>query len=66
MQSDEDTLSILPEEIFDGYECDPHSQVVEQDQLNGCHHTSAPAGDTYSVINDHNIPAIITDVVNDA
>jgi len=66
MQSDEDTLSILLEKIFDGYEFDPHSQVVEQDQLNGCHQTSAPAGDTYSVTNDNNIPAIITDFINDA
>jgi len=44
MQSDEDTLSTIPKEIFDG----------------------APANDTCSVTNDDNIPAIITDVVNDA
>jgi len=44
MQSDEDTLSTIPEEIFDG----------------------ATADDTSSVTNDGNIPAIITDVVNDA
>ena len=65
-QSDEDTLSTIPEEIFDGYEFDPHPHVVEQDQLNGYHHISAPADDTSSVTNDDNIPAIITDVVNDA
>jgi len=66
MQSDEDTLSTIPEEIFDGYEFDPHHHVVEHDQLNGCHHISAPADDTSSVTNDDNISAIITDVVNDA
>jgi len=32
MQSDEDALSTIPEEIFDGYEFDPHPHVVEQDQ----------------------------------
>jgi len=66
MQSDEDTLSTIPEEIFDGYEFDPHSHIVEHDQLNGYHNISAPAEDTSSVTNDDNIPAIITDVVNDA
>jgi len=44
MQSDKDTLSTIPEEIF----------VV------------APVEDTSSVTNDDDIPAIITDVVNDA
>ena len=66
MQSDEDTLSTIPEEIFDGYESDPHPHVVEHDQLHGYHHISAPADDTSSVTNHDNIPAIITDVVNDA
>jgi len=66
MQSDEDTLSTIPEEFFDGYEFDPHPHVAEHDQLNGYHHISAPADDTSSVTNDHNITAIITDVVNDA
>jgi len=66
MQSDEDTLSTIPEEIFDGYEFDPHPHVVEHDQLNGYHHISPPADDTCSVTNDDNIPAIISDVVNDA
>jgi len=31
MQSDEDTLSTIPEEIFDGYEFDPHPHIVEHD-----------------------------------
>jgi len=66
MQSDEDTLSTIPEEIFDGYEFDPHSHVVEHNQLNSFHHISAPADGTSSVTNDDNIPAIITDVFNDA
>jgi len=66
MQSDEDTLSTIPEEMFDGYEFNPHPHVVEHDQLNGYHHIRATADDTSSVTNDDNIPAIITDVVNDA
>jgi len=66
MQSDEDTLSTIPEEIFDGYEFDPHPHVVEHDQLNSYHHISAPADDTSLVSNDDDIPAIITDVVKDA
>jgi len=65
MQSDEDTLSTILKEIFDGYEFDPHSHVVAHDQLNGYHHISAPADDTSSVTNDDNIPAIMQDVVND-
>jgi len=65
-QSDKDTLSTIPEEIFDGYEFDPHPHVVEHDQFNGYHHISAPADDTSSVTNYDNIPAIITDVVNNA
>jgi len=65
MQSDEDILSTIPKEIFDGYEFDPHPHVVEHDQLNGYHHISAPADDTSSVTNDENIPAIITDVLKD-
>jgi len=64
MQSDEDNLSTIPEEIFDGYEFDPHPHVVEQGQLNRYHYVSAPADDTSSVTNDDNIPAIITDVFN--
>jgi len=66
MQSDEDTLSTIPEEIFDRYKFDPHPYVFEHDQLNGYYHISATADDTSSVTNDNNIPAIITDVVNDA
>jgi len=66
MQNDEDTLSTIPEEIFDRYEFDPHPHIVEHDQLNGYHHISAPADDTSSVTNDDIIPAIITDVINDA
>jgi len=66
MQSDEDTLSTIAEEILDGYEFDPHPHVVEHELLNGYHHISAPADDTSSVTNHDNIPAIITDVVNDA
>ena len=65
MQSDKNTLSTIPKEIFDGYGYDPHPHVVEHDQTNGYHHISAPADDTSSVANDDNIPAIITDVVND-
>jgi len=64
MQSDEDTLPTIPGEIFNGYEFDPYPHVVEQDQLNGSHHISAPADDTSSVTNDDNIPAIITDILN--
>ena len=66
MQSDEDTFSTIPEESFDKYEFVPHSQVVEHDQLNGYHYISAPADATSSVTNDDHIPAIFTDVVNDA
>jgi len=66
MQSDEDTRSTIPEEILDGYEFDPHSHVVEHDQLNGYHHITASADDTSSITNDDNIPAIIIDVVKDA
>jgi len=66
MQSDANTLFTIPEEIFDGCEFDPHSYVVEHDQLNGYHHVSTPTDGTSSVHNDDNIPAIITDVVNDA
>ena len=56
----------IPTEIFDGYEFDLHPQVVEYNQLNDCHQISAPANDTSSITNDNNIPAIITDIVNDA
>jgi len=66
MQSDEDTPSTIIKEIFDGYEFDPHPHVVKHDQLNGYHHISDPADDTSSFTNDNNIPAIITDFVNDA
>jgi len=66
MQSDKETLSTIPEEISDGYELDPHSHIIEQDQLNGYHHISPPADDSSSVTNNDNIPANITDVINDA
>jgi len=66
MQSDEDTLSTIPEEIFDGYKFDPHPHVVERDELNGYNHISTPADNTSSVTKYDNIHAIITDVVNDA
>jgi len=66
MQLDEDTLSTIPGEIFHRYEFYPHFQVVEYDELNGYHHISASSDDTSSVTNDDNIPAKITDVVNDA
>jgi len=66
MQSDAVNLSTIPKEIFGGYEFDPHPHVVEQDQLNRDHHISTPTDDTYFVTNNDNIPAIITDVVNDA
>jgi len=65
MQSDKDTLSTVPEEINDGYDFDPHPDVVGHDQLNGYYHISSPAGDTSSDTNDDNIPAIITDVINE-
>jgi len=65
-QSDQDTLSTIHKEIFDGFGFDPQPHIVEHDQLNGYHHISAPADDTFSITNDDNIPAIITDVVNDA
>jgi len=65
MQSDKNTLSTIPEKIFDGYQFDPHCHVVEHDQLNGYHHISAPVDDTSSITNDDNIPAIITDDIND-
>jgi len=55
MQFDKDTLSTIPEVIFDGYEFDPHPHVVEQDQLKGYHHISNPEDDTCSVTNDENI-----------
>jgi len=35
IQSDKDTLSTIPEEIFDRYEFDPQPHVVAEDQLNG-------------------------------
>jgi len=66
MQSDEDALSNIPEEIFDEYKFDPHPHVVEHDQLNGYHHVRAPANDHTSVTNNDNIPTIITDIINDA
>jgi len=66
MQSDEDILSTISQEIFDGYEFDPHQYIVEHDQLNGYHHISVPSDDASSVTNDDNIPTIITDSVNDA
>jgi len=66
MQSDEDILSTIPEEIFDRYEFDPHPHVVAHGQFNLYHHISTPADDTSIVTNDDNIPAIIIDDVNDA
>jgi len=66
MQSDEDTLSTITEEIFGGYKFNSHPHDVEHAQLNDDHHITASANDTSSVINDDNIPAIITNVVNDA
>jgi len=66
MDRDEDTFSTISEEIFDGYNFDPHPHVVKPDQLNGYHHISPPANDTFSVTKDDNIPANITDVVIDA
>jgi len=65
MQSDENTISTIPEVIFVGYEFDPHPHVVEHYPLNGYHHISAIIDDTFSVTNDDNIPAIMTDDVND-
>jgi len=65
-QSDEDTLSNIPEEILDGYKFDPHFHVVEQDQLNAYHHISAPTDVTSSITKDDNISAIITNIINDA
>jgi len=47
MQSDENTLSTIPKEIFDRYEFDPHSHVVEHNPLNGYHHISPPADDAW-------------------
>jgi len=66
MQSHEDTISTIPEEIFDRYEFDPHPHIIEHDQLNGYHYICGPADDTSLLTNDENIAAIITDVVNDA
>jgi len=65
MNSDEDILPTIPEEIFDGYSFDPHPNVFEHDQLHGYHYISTPADDTSSVTNYDNIPTIITDIVND-
>jgi len=64
MQSDEDTLSTIAEEIFDRCEFNSHPHVVEHDQLNGYNQISAPADDISAVTNDDNIPAIITDYFN--
>ena len=61
-----DTLSTILEEIVNGYEFGPHTYIVVNDQLNGYHHISTLADDISSVINDNNIPTIITDIVNDA
>jgi len=66
MQSDTDTLSTIPEVILDGYEFHLHPHLVEQDQLNGCYHISAPADDKSSFCNNDNIPTIIIDIINDA
>jgi len=65
MQSDEATLSTIPEEIFEEYELDPHPHVVEHDQLKGYHPISAPADNTSSITKDNNIAGIIIDFVND-
>jgi len=60
MQSDENTISTIQEQIFDRFEFDPQPHAVEQNHLNGCHHISALADDTSYLTNDDNIPGIIT------
>jgi len=66
IQSVEDTLSTIPEDIFNQYKLDPHPQGIVHDQLNGYHHIYASTDNASSVTNNENIPAIITDVANDA
>ena len=66
MQSDEDSLCSIPEEIFTGCEFNPHHHIFKHDQLNGYHHISTTAHDSSSVTDNDNIPAIITNIVNDA
>jgi len=65
IQSDNDTLYTILEEIFNVYEFDPHHHVVEQHLFNSYYPISTPTNDTSSFTNDDNIPAIITDIVND-
>jgi len=64
IQSNEDTLSTIREEIVHGLEFDHHHQVVEQEESNGYHHISSPANDNSSITNEDNIPAIIMDIDN--
>jgi hypothetical protein len=66
MTSDEDTLSTIPEESFEGYEPQNYPHNIEQDQLNEYHHISIPTVYPSSSTNDDNIPSIITDIVNNA
>jgi hypothetical protein len=66
MSSDDDTLSTIPEEIFEGYDPENYPHNIEQDQLSGYHHISNPADDPSLTTNDDNIPSIISDIVNDA
>lgn len=65
MQSDENIHPTVPKEILNGYEFDPHPYLVETDQLNGYYDIGAPTDNTSYVSNEGNIPAIITDIVND-
>jgi len=66
IQLDEDTLTTIPKEIWDTYKFDPHPHIVEQDQLYSYYQISSHADDTSFITNDDNIPAIRTDVSNDA
>jgi len=66
MQLEEDTLSMIQEEIFDRYEFGPHSHVVEHDYLKAYYHLSIPVDNTNPVTNDDKLSAIIPNVVNDA
>jgi len=59
MRSDKDTLSNIPQEIFDRYEFNPHPQVVEHDQLNSYDNISTPAYDTFSATNDEIFPPLL-------
>jgi hypothetical protein len=66
MSSDDDTLSTISEEIFEGYDPENYPHNIEQDQLNRYHYISIPADDPSLITNDDNIPSIISDIVNDA